>query len=138
VGRTQMMLGVMRRVGGGHFEKARCCVHHTMFCIDINNGAAIMAWLSTVHHHPYVLRHVLIVDRRLLHVRTFVCEMCTSYICCRVGCAPPVHRSVAALAAVALAAVARTEMATAALGLVRGGPSSARANVVVLSLFGCF
>ena len=38
------------------------------------------------------------------------CEVCTHSICCRVGCAPPVHRSGAALAAVALAAVARTGM----------------------------
>jgi len=38
----------------------------------------------------------------------------------------PPESSGAALAAVALAAVARTGMATAALGLVLGGPSSAR------------
>jgi len=41
----------------------------------------------------------------------------------------------ATLAAVALAAVARTEMATAALGIVRGVPSSARVIVAVVPLF---
>ena len=45
--------------------------------------------------------------------------------------------SCAALAAVALAAVAHTEMETAALGLVRGRSFSARTTVAVRSMSGC-
>ena len=78
------------------------------------------------HHHLYIhtccdMCSSCIVDY-FMCVPSY-CEVCTHSICCRVDCAPPVHRSGAALAAVALAAVARTVMATAALGLVRGRPS---------------